>query len=221
MEPRIITIVSTTTQRKSTITSSATTLRELKEDLRKANIGYDGMAFYEGLSKTELKSDDSLLPKDIEYKGQVTNNLVFMLTKPMNKIKSGLDRKEAFNYIKKYNLQKEFQTKYNKSFTNSKTTELEEFITKHQNAASILVKEEVEKIVPEKLKNVEKKWNCTEKLKQSFDCLLQYLYENECLSDEQYDNIQDILNEGENKEKPKKSSIYNQSEIDDMFKGMM
>ena len=41
MEPRIITIVSTTTQRKSTIESSATTLRELKEDLRKANIDYE------------------------------------------------------------------------------------------------------------------------------------------------------------------------------------
>ena len=80
METRKITIVSTKTQKKSVIMSAATTLAELKSDLTQNGIDYDGMTFYEGVSKVELKNDTSVLPHDVPYKGQTTNELVFMLT---------------------------------------------------------------------------------------------------------------------------------------------
>ena len=67
METRKITIVSTRNQSKKVIMSSATTLAELKSDLRQNGIDYDGMTFFEGTSKVELKNDESVLPHDEGY----------------------------------------------------------------------------------------------------------------------------------------------------------
>lgn len=89
MEARKIVIVQTKNQKKSVVMTAATTLGELKEALRETGIDYEGMTFYEGLSKTELKHDDAILPHDIERNGVVTNELVFMLTNTDKKIKSG------------------------------------------------------------------------------------------------------------------------------------
>jgi hypothetical protein len=106
MDARKITIVSTTNaQTKKVIMSAATTLGELKADLRTAGIDYENMDFFEGLSKTKLIKDSSLLPKDIPYKGTVTNELVFMLTTSRKKIESGYmyDREydhEDIEYLK-------------------------------------------------------------------------------------------------------------------------
>lgn len=90
MESRKITIVETKNQRKSTIMSAATTLAELKNDLRANGIDYSGMTFFEGISKVELKNDASVLPHDVPYKGTITNELVFMLTSTNKKIRSGI-----------------------------------------------------------------------------------------------------------------------------------
>lgn len=90
MESRKITIVETKNQRKSTIMSSASTLAELKSDLRANGIDYSGMTFFEGTSKVELKNDASVLPHDVPYKGTITNELVFMLTNTNKKIRSGI-----------------------------------------------------------------------------------------------------------------------------------
>ena len=59
VEARKITIVSTRSQKKSIIMSAATTLAELKADLRQNGIDY------EGTSKVELKDDTSVLPHDV------------------------------------------------------------------------------------------------------------------------------------------------------------
>ena len=97
METRKITVVSTREQKRSTIMSAATTLGELKADLNNAGINYSDMTFYEGLTKTELVNDESLLPTNVPYKGQITNELVFMLTNMNKKIKSGaMTRAEAY-----------------------------------------------------------------------------------------------------------------------------
>ena len=61
MQKRKITVVSTKNQKKSVFMSAATTLAELKADLRQNGIDYDGMTFYEGTSKTELKMSQSFL----------------------------------------------------------------------------------------------------------------------------------------------------------------
>ena len=90
MQERKITVVSTRNQKKSVIMSAATTLAELKADLRQNGIDYEGMTFYVGTSKVELKDDNSVLPHDVPYKGQTTNELVFMLTNTNKKIRSGI-----------------------------------------------------------------------------------------------------------------------------------
>ena len=131
MEARAITIVNSKTQKKSVVMSTAETLEDLKSDLRAAEIDYEGMTFFEGTSKTEMRDDNSQLPKDVKYKGQITNNLAFMLSQPDKKISSGtLTRVECYAIIKQHNLGVGIKQKYNKNFTVCKTTELIDFINK-------------------------------------------------------------------------------------------
>lgn len=126
MEKRKITVVCTTGNRTVEILSDATTLRELKSDLTREGISYRNMSFLEGLSKTELKSDGSILPHDITWKGQVTNNLVIMLTTTNKNIRSGasMSRMEAYTCIKTMGLQDECQKRFGKNFTQCKTSDL-------------------------------------------------------------------------------------------------
>ena len=60
---RKVTVVSNRNTNKKVITTTATTLGELKADFEKENISFnDESAFYEGVSKTELLNNDSILP---------------------------------------------------------------------------------------------------------------------------------------------------------------
>lgn len=100
MEARKITIKHTTQSQTMTIMSAATTLGELKADLDLCNIDYTDMSFLEGISKTELLNNESVLPKDLNYKGNITNELVFLLSKADKKIASGITIDDSdFNTI--------------------------------------------------------------------------------------------------------------------------
>lgn len=127
MENRKIIIVSTKTQQKYTLTTDAVTLADLKAVCDNKGIDYEGMSWFEGTSKTEMKSDNSVLPHDVPYKGTVTNNLVFRLT-AAKKIASGMDRKEAYRLIKEHNLGKDVKQKYGKNYTNLTNVELGEVV---------------------------------------------------------------------------------------------
>lgn len=154
MEARNIKVILTRSQQSVVIKSAATTLKELKADLDKANIDYSGMTFHEGLSHTDMRDDNAVLPTNLPWKGQITNNLVFMLSEPRKKIKNGAvaSRSEAYVFIKKNNLGDAFAAKYNvKNYTNGKTADLIEFCNAtSKNAAP------VKKTVPAK-KTAEKK----------------------------------------------------------------
>lgn len=145
MQARKITVVQTKNQKKSVVMTNATTLGELKSALNEAGIDYNGMTFYEGLSKTELKQDSSILPHDIERNGVVTNELVFMLTNTNKKIKSGaMLRPELYSYIKNNNLQDEVKKEFGKNFTMCKTSDLQSVVDNHMKnnkAATTKVKE--------------------------------------------------------------------------------
>lgn len=126
---REILIANTKTQKRSKITTSATTLGELKADLRAAGIDFQNMTFTEGISKTQLLSDDTQLPQNVIYKGQPTNNLVILLTNTKKNIASGvLSRKEAYNLIKQNSLEKAVKTKFGRNFTQVPTLDLIKFI---------------------------------------------------------------------------------------------
>ena len=132
MEARKITIILGNTNELKTVVTDATTLGELKEALTDNGIQYEGMSFMEGLTRSELRDDASILPKDVEHKGKVTNELVFMLTRQA-KLKSGsLSRAEIFNKIKEQNLQDTIKESTGKNFTNCSNEVLMDFINNRQ-----------------------------------------------------------------------------------------
>lgn len=132
METRKVTIINSKTQNQEVLLNSkATTLGELKQEMREKNIDYDGMTFYEGHMRAELKDDAAPLPANIPYKGQLVSDLVFMLTTPDKKVKSGtMTRTEVYTEIKKRNLQSACVNKFGKNFTQCSTADLISLIEK-------------------------------------------------------------------------------------------
>lgn len=160
---REILIANTKTQKRSKITTSATTLGELKTDLRAAGIDFSGMTFTEGISKTQLLSDDTQLPQNVMYKGQPTNNLVILLTNTKKNIASGvLSRKEAYNLIKQNSLENAVKIEFGRNFTQVPTLDLIKFIEAN------IKKSEAPKTEPtEQPKNEPKVSEQSEQLNQS------------------------------------------------------
>ena len=131
MEAREILIANTKTQKRSKITTNATTLGELKAALTAANVDYYGMTFTEGISKTQLLDDTTQLPQNVMYKGQTTNNLVILLTNTKKNIASGVmagDRNAAYNIIKENGLQDAVKETFGRNFTQVSTADLCKFI---------------------------------------------------------------------------------------------
>lgn len=126
MSTKKFTVIDTRTMQKKSFDSQATTVAQLKADLRRLGISTEGMVIQEGLTKTEFTSDASVLPHDVPYKGGITNNLVFRITQAEKKIKSGsgMSRKEAYNKVKELGLTEAIAKKYKKNFTMCKTTDL-------------------------------------------------------------------------------------------------
>ena len=224
MEARKITIVSTRNQKKSIIMSAATTLAELKADLRQNGIDYDGMTFYEGTSKVELKDDTSVLPHDVPYKDQTTNELVFMLTNTNKKIRSGADmsRADAYAAIKAKGLQGECVKRFGKNFTKCKTADLVALINEKSVSKAALStpakKESAEKASAKKQANTAE---CVDtKARAALSRLLTILTDNDVLDDDEAEEIEDILDDKATTSddcKPSSKSSYSDDEIDRMF----
>ena len=133
MEKRVITLILESQNGTKTVNTDATTLGELKAALREAGIPYEGMTFREGLSRTELTDDASLLPKDVPYRGVITNNLVFTLATENKRIKSGAySRTDVYAEIKKKNLQEAVKSAFGKNFTQVPTEGLVSFLNSHK-----------------------------------------------------------------------------------------
>lgn len=243
MQSRKITVVQTKNQKKSVIMSAATTLAELKSDLRANGIDYDGMTFFEGISKVELKNDASVLPHDVPYKGTVTNELVFMLTNTNKKIKSGaatMSRAEAYSAIKSMGLQDACVKKFGKNFTMCKTTDLIALVQsngaskpapvapKSETKAETKKEEKVEAPVntPEVSAPVAPASNggeCVDTVaRAAISKLVKILEDNGTIEDYEKEEVLGIL-EGEvavapsEEYKPKSDSPYSDDEIDGMF----
>lgn len=215
MEARKITVVSTQTQRKSVITTGAETLAELKSALDEAGINYDGMTFYEGTSRTELKDNASVLPKDVPYKGTTTNELVFMLTNTNKKIKSGdMSRAEAYAAIKANNLQDAVKSKFGKNFTQCSTEDLIGMLAKSVETKPAAKKETKAETKAEKPVEVVDKV-----ARKAISELVDALYSNDSLDSEDADNIRYILGNAGYKEDEdsKDASSYSDDDIDNMF----
>lgn len=235
MEARKITIVQTKNQKKSVILSSATTLAELKDDLRTNGVDYDGMTFYEGLSKTELKSDESVLPHDIERNGTVTNELVFMLTNTQKKIRSGAaSRADLYAEIKKLGLQETCKKKFGKNFTQCSTSDLQHLVDTNKAKAAAPAekapakKEEVAPAVKHEEAKTEPTCNCNcNNVVNAVNKLVGILVDNDIITECEADEISDLLSQSQSGEMvlaPVESKShecpYSDDEINKMFRGM-
>lgn len=231
MEARKITVVQTKNQKKSVIMSAATTLAELKSDLRANGIDYDGMTFFEGTSKVELRNDASVLPHDVPYKGTITNELVFMLTNTNKKIRSGavaMSRAEAYSAIKSMGLQDACVKKFGKNFTMCKTADLIALI--QSNGASKPAPKAEAKAETKKEEKVEAPASnggeCVDTVaRAAISKLVEILEDNGTIEDYEKEKVLDILGGAvevapSEEYKPKSASPYSDDEIDDMFAGM-
>lgn len=230
MEARKITVVQTKNQKKSVIMSAATTLAELKSDLRANNIDYDGMTFFEGTSKVELKNDASVLPHDVPYKGTVTNELVFMLTNTNKKIRSGatnMSRTEAYDAIKSMGLQGACVEKFGKNFTMCKTADLIALV--QSNGALKPAPKAETKAETKKEEKVEAPASnggeCVDTVaRAAISRLVVILEDNGTIEDCEKEEVLGILGDKvavsvapSQEYKPKSASPYSDDEIDDMF----
>ena len=192
MEARNITIVTTSNQSKYVVNTDATTLGELKAALAAHNIPYEGMTFYEGLSHSELLTDEAILPHDLPYKNTTTNELVFMLTTPNKKIRSGADgvRQALYDSIKELGLQETVVARYGRNFTQCKNNEL------------LAVIEEAQANAPAACSNIE----------EAFDALLDILEDTAVVGTVHINKVRNILKGKEVEDAP-----YSDAEIDAMF----
>lgn len=226
MEFRKVTIINNKTQSQKVIqASAATTLGELKREMREAGIEYEGMTFFEGHLRAELKDDASILPTNIPYKGQVVNDLTFLLTAPEKKIKSGaMSRAEAYNAIKARGLQDECVKRFGKNFTMCKTQDLIDLLGEG-SAKAASVKEEKKEVVKEKptKKEAAKETAKEEKpvvtatsegnVAGALEVLLEDLYGSDVIEEGTYDRAMAVL-KGTTYKAPEKMS---KAEINKMF----
>lgn len=221
METRKITIVATREQKKYVIDSAATTLGELKADLDNVGINYDAMTFMEGLTRTEILSDDSILPHDVERVNRetgetfVTNELVFMLTNTAKKISSGVvcaDRKSCYSYIKEHGMQDAIQRTFGKNFTQVKTEDLILFI---KNETSVVAPTQV--TAPEHTECVDLK------ARKAIKMLCEALFDYDEYFDEVFNEINGMSVEQRclcTSKEDKCNSPYSDDEINSMFAGL-
>ena len=223
METRKITIISTKNHSTKVINSAATTLGELKTDLDNAGIGYTDCTFFEGLTKTELKNNDAILPHDVPYKGTITNNLVFMITNASKKIKSGADRKSIIAEIKAKNLTEVVKNTYGKNYTNCKTEDLEKILSMNNTSTpkEAPAKKEVSNKSAMKTTDLSRYVTKAE-LREVIESLLKEMENAEVdyVEDVDIDNISIIGDISSSNSKKEDDSPYSSNELDDMFKDM-
>lgn len=233
MESRKITIISTKNNKRTVINTDATTLGELKKALREAGVDYDGMTFYEGLTKTELKLDESLLPHDVQRinpttkEPETTNELAFMLTNTNKKIKSGastMSRTEAYAAIKTKGLQDECVKRFGKNFTMCKTADLISLVESKSASKPATTKSAKPRMVYALIGFAPSSTPAEPtavdiQARAAIKKLVNFLYQNNAIEYQQ--DVDEILNLLETDDsKPSLDSPYSDDTLDAMFKDM-
>lgn len=213
METRVIKIINNKTQSQATINSSAKTLGELKAEMDAQNIDYDGMTFYCGEMRAELKDDSAPLPETVNWKGEVKTSLTFLFTQPEKKVASGaMTRAEAYAAIKKLSLQDVCKETYGKNYTQCLTSDLEALVVKHtsEGPATAPQKYLSDKATCPELENIAK----------AVKILSDACYDEDIVSCEEHNKINKLLNITDCSDKaPRKNDDMSQDDIDDMFGG--
>lgn len=117
------------------------TVQDLKDLFLQKGVSYENTDLYEGLTKQSLT--DGELPKNIPFKGKITNDLLIVIY-PKKKIESGASRADLYTYIKENNIQEDIKRVFGKNFTNVSTEDLNEFVEKTKGKVDII--EEIERV---------------------------------------------------------------------------
>lgn len=222
METRKVTIINNKSQKQTVIeNSTATNLGELKAEMREKGISYEGMTFYEGHMRAELKDDAAPLPTNIPFKGQVVNDLVFLLTAPEKKIKSGaMSRNELIAEAKKLG--------FPSNPTQAKSAALIEFIESKKNTTKIVAEAVTEaapkkaaKKAPEAAKVEEAPKAAApavnvSRVETALRILVGALYDEDVIESHTRDEVMEAL-DGDCPEETTTSKKMSQREIDEMF----
>ena len=247
MEARKILFILSNSSNQKSIMSEAETLGALKADMRRAGINYDGMTFYEGRTRTELKDDASILPVNVPVPAKgtnpatTTNDLVFMLTTANKKIKSGAlspERKNALEEIKAKGLGAAVTAKFGKNATQCKTPDLLAFLAEQSKPASQVTTEEkvavdenpditIKEVIKGEPIDITPCTECVDKVAREVLSELIEMLANEADLDDDYSCLLKKLDTGavsEEQEQPTETKAVKEeklsnSEINDLFGG--
>lgn len=211
---RKVTFIDSKSQSQKVINNStATTLGELKAEMRTAGIDYTDMSFYEGHIRAELLDDNSILPTDIPYKGQVVNDLVFMLSTTNKKIKSGISRAEVYEQINNLNLKEEVKNIFNRNYTQVPTDDLLGLIARHS----------AQRVTTPDTTATTNVMTCAERferLENAFMELVGLLTDYNVIDEEDHDMFADTFNYETAVEQKEQAKQMSSEEIDEMFNFM-
>ena len=146
METKKFTVFNPQNMTKKVFDSNATTFGELKAELRNLGINVEGMTVQEGLTNTELLSDNTVLH------GTTTNNLVFRILRSKKNIESGNPRKDLYDVINEKNLKEVIAAHFGRNYTQVKTEDLQEFINNYNPTCACAAPKEKE-VTIEQVKN--------------------------------------------------------------------
>lgn len=201
MDKRTIIVKNSQNQQTVKLETAVTTLGELKSLLsNQYGMTFENATFHEGKTKSSFNDDAAILPSNINYRGTVTNDLMFLVTTKNKKISSGaMSRMEVFAYIKANNLKDAIKKEFNKNFTICKTDELVEFVEKHQKGATTKAIETAEKAVEtptEELVDTESdaaKLVIIPNVREAFERLTDLLVMNGALEEEEAEEVLEVL----------------------------
>lgn len=130
---RNITVYESAQNGKTTIMENVevSNVSQLKQLLRQNNISYEGMDFLEGVTGTKLLSDESIIPENIPYQGEIVHDACIILTLKDKKMRHGIntagfDRHRLLEAAKDY--KDELLEIFGKNYTNLSSATLAEFL---------------------------------------------------------------------------------------------
>lgn len=217
---RTVTVWESSKQKKTVFTSNAETLGELKSEMQAHDIDLTNMSILEGVSHTQLLSDESVLPHDIPYRGERTNNLMIYLTLQNKKVSSGIDRKEIGAWIKENNLSDALFAEFHNNWTRVSTDNLIKFYNEHKDAAPAAPKAEDEKPAetPETPETHKDETPSNSGLIKWAKRVTEILYEEDIIGGYQNDELNALLG-GDNSDEEDDEGGFSKGEIGTMIGG--
>lgn len=130
---RNITVWNNSTQERTVFENAdVTTWGDVLPLLDEKGIDVTNMEIREGRSKTAIINEDTVLPTNIPFKGDTTNDLLFYMTLTNKKVSSGaMTRKEMVDFLKENGLMEIVEKTYGDSYTRISNANLAAFIDKY------------------------------------------------------------------------------------------